>query len=247
LDPVVIFLLGVVIFFVALLYSAVGHGGASSYLAAMALFGLAPEAMKPAALTLNILAASISTVRYLRARRFCRALFWPLALVSVPFAFMGGFFTLPAIYYKPLIGAVLIYAAAHLLMNARRAEYPVRVPMKPLLILCGAGLGFFSGLMGIGGGIFLSPLLIALRWAPVQQVSGIAAAFILVNSSAGLMGFAASGGGHFPDGLAWWALAAMSGSYVGSGYGSQRLAGPMIKRLLAVVLVLAGLKMFVTL
>lgn len=243
MDPYSIFFLTIVIFVVALLYSSVGHGGASSYLAAMALFGIAPEEMKPAALVLNILVASISTTKYIRAGRFSWPLFWPFALVSVPFAFIGGFFTLPAVYYKPVIGIVLIVAAYHFVRNARQAEYGIKPPVLPLLVLSGAGLGFFSGLMGVGGGIFLSPLLIFLQWAPVRHVSGIAAAFILVNSIAGLLGFSASAAPHFPQGLTLWALAAMFGSYIGASYGSGHLASPAIKRLLALVLLLAGGKM----
>ncbi len=246
MDPQSSFLLAILIFVVALLYSSVGHGGASSYLAAMALFGIAPQEMKPAALVLNILVASISTTKYIRAGRFSWPTFWPFALVSVPFAFMGGHFTLPAIYYKPVIGVVLIVAAYHFVRHARQAEYATRPPVLHLLALCAALLGFFSGLMGVGGGIFLSPLLIFLRWEAVKKVSGIAAAFILVNSVAGLLGFSTSGAPQFPEGLPMWGLAAVLGSYIGASYGSRRLASPAIKRLLALVLLLAGIKMMVS-
>jgi len=209
----------------------------------MALFGIAPLEMKPAALTLNILVASISTTKYIRAGRFSWPLFWPFALASVPFAYVGGLITLPSIYYKPMIGIVLIYAAYRFVKDAGNPDYEIKSPLMPVVILSGAALGFFSGLMGVGGGIFLSPLLIVLQWEEVKKVSGIAAAFILVNSIAGLLGFISSETPQLPEGLPIWAIAAVIGGFIGAEYGSKRLANPIIKRLLSLVLLLAGIKM----
>lgn len=239
-------ILAVLIFTAALLYSSVGHAGASGYLAAMALFGMAPLTMKPAALTLNILVAAITTTKYLRAGRFSWPLFWPLALASIPFAYAGGLITLPGAYYKPIVGAVLIYAAYRFVRDAGKPDYTVKPPMLPVVLLCGAGLGFLSGLVGVGGGIFLSPLLIMMQWEAVKKVSGISAAFILVNSIAGLLGFVASKAPQLPDGLPYWAAAAVLGGYIGAEYGSKRFGNPTIKRLLSMVLLVAGVKMIAT-
>jgi len=239
-------LLALLIFLVATLYASVGHAGASGYLAAMALFGMAPLEMKPAALTLNILVATIAVVKYLRAGRFSWPIFWPFALASVPFAFVGGLILLPGTYYKPIIGLVLLYAAIRFISDAGKPDYAIKTPSMPIVLVSGAGLGFLSGLVGVGGGIFLSPLLIALQWEEVKKVSGIAAAFIFVNSIAGLLGFLSTATPQLPDGLAVWAIAAVVGGYIGAEYGSRRLGNPTIKRLLSVVLLVAGAKMIST-
>jgi len=241
------YVLAVLIFIAAILYSSVGHGGASGYLAAMALFAIAPLEMKPAALTLNIFVATIAATKYIRAGRFSWPLFWPFALASIPFAFLGGLFTLPSIYYKPIIGVVLIYAAYRFLMDAGNSDdYEIKPPLMLVVVVSGAGLGFFSGLIGVGGGIFLSPLLIFLRWEAVKKVSGIAAAFILVNSIAGLLGFLSSKTPQLPEGLPIWIIAAVIGGFIGAEYGSKRFGNPAIKRLLSLVLFVAGLKMIAT-
>jgi uncharacterized membrane protein YfcA len=241
----IIFLAGL-IFIAAILYSSVGHAGASGYLAAMALLGLAPLEMKPAALTLNILVATIGTVKYVKAGRFSWRIFWPFAVCSVPFAYLGGLINLPGIYYKPIVGIVLIYAAIRFVMNATNHDYVIKNAQVPIILVSGAGLGFLSGLVGVGGGIFLSPLLIMFRWEEIKNVSGIAAAFILVNSVAGLLGFSTSNSPQMPDGLPLWAVAAVLGGYIGAEYGSKRLVNQTIKHLLYLVLFIAGIKMIAT-
>lgn len=239
-------ILTVLIFVSALLYSSVGHAGASGYLAAMALLGVAPAVMRPTALTLNILVAIIATAKYYRVGAFSWHLFWPFALASIPFAYLGGAMTLPGHIYKPVVGAVLIYAAWHSFRTAHLANQGVNArPHIAFLLLAGAGLGFLSGLTGVGGGIFLSPLLLLFRWAEVKVISGIAAAFILVNSIAGLLGVITSAPA-LPSALPYWAVAAVIGGYVGAGYGSKRLGNSTIQKLLAVVLVIAGAKLIAT-
>jgi len=236
-------ILTVLILVAALLYASVGHAGASGYLAAMALTGIAPAVMKPTALTLNILVASIATYKFYRAGAFSWPLFWPFAVAAIPFAYLGGLLTLPGHIYKPLVGAVLIYAAWRSFHTAHQAAYSADVrPSLLILIPVGAALGFLSGLTGVGGGIFLSPLLLFLRWAQVRVISGIAAAFILVNSIAGLMGVM-SANITLPSALPYWAIAAMVGGFIGAEYGSKRLGNPIIQKLLAVVLAIAGAKM----
>lgn len=234
------------IFVAALLYSSVGHAGASGYLAAMALVGLSPAVMKPAALTLNILVAIVATAKFGRVGAFSWHLFWPLAVTSIPLAYLGGTLTLPGHIYKPLVGAVLLYAAWRSFRSAHRPA-PVQAARPRLLVLLstGAVLGFLSGLTGVGGGIFLSPLLLFFRWAEVRVISGIAAAFILVNSVAGLLGVVTSAPA-LPSALPYWAVAAVVGGFIGAEYGSRRLGNPAIQKLLAVVLAIAGAKMIAT-
>lgn len=239
-------ILAALILVAALLYSSVGHGGASGYLAGMALMGTSPVVMKPAALTLNILVAIVATAKYYRAGAFSWHLFWPFALASIPFAYLGGSLALPDQIYKPIVGAVLIYSAWR---SFRSAHRPVKVagvrPHLSLLFLAGAALGFLSGLTGVGGGIFLSPLLLFFQWAEVKVISGIAAAFILVNSVAGLLGVITVSP-ELPSALPYWAVAAVAGGLVGAEYGSKRLGNPTIQKLLALVLVVAGTKMIAT-
>jgi uncharacterized membrane protein YfcA len=236
-------LIGILILVAALLYSSVGHGGASAYLAVMALFGIAPEVMRPTALTLNVLVSSIAFYRYYRAGYFSWSHLWPFALASVPLAFIGGRMVLPAEYYRPLVGAVLLYAAYRLYRSTLNSAEPAerRFPL-PLALLSGAGIGLLSGLTGVGGGIFLSPLLLLMGWAGVRQTAGISAAFILVNSIAGLLG-RLSDVPYLPPAIPLWAIAAVAGGLIGAEYGSRRWSPATLRRLLALVLLVAGLKM----
>jgi uncharacterized membrane protein YfcA len=229
------------IFLAAVLYSSVGHAGASGYLAAMALFGLAPEVMKPTALTLNILVAVIATTKFYKAGCFSWTLFKPLALASVPFAFIGGAISLPGYLYKPIVGLVLLYAAYRLLAG-KGTKAEVSPPSRLPLVASGVVIGLLSGLTGVGGGIFLSPLLLFLGWAETRQVSGVAAAFILDNSTAALLGHY-SAVSHVPGEVLAWAPAAILGGWIGAQYGSRRLPAPIILKLLSAVLLVAGLKM----
>lgn len=234
------------IFLAALLYSSVGHGGASGYLAVMALMSVAPESMRPAALLLNVLVSSIAFYKFYRVKAFSWQLLLPIMAGSVPFAFIGGLITLPAYIYKPIIGLVLI-AAAWQIFN-RSSVIPTSIkqsPSKLPLIGLGAGLGLLSGLTGVGGGIFLSPILILMNWAETKMISGIAAAFILVNSIAGLAGVLTQSY-VLPSGLFAWAVAAVAGGFIGAEFGSRRLANPAIRKILALVLVIAGAKMLLT-
>ncbi len=238
-----VILLSLLIFIAALLYSSVGHGGASGYLAAMALVGVAPEVMKPTALVLNLIVASIGTLRFYRAGYFSWRLFWPFAVCSIPCAFVGGAVKLPVGYYKVIIGVVLLFAAWRLAvkptMSAEASTKPIQLP---LAIGLGAGLGLLSGLTGVGGGIFLSPLLLLMNWAGVRQTAAISAAFILVNSAAGLLGHLSSVKA-LPGDIVWWAPTALLGGLIGSELGSRRLPPIAIRRLLAAVLLVAGIKM----
>jgi uncharacterized membrane protein YfcA len=239
-------LLTLLIFIAALLYASVGHGGASGYLAAMALFNIAPAVMKPTALVLNLFVASVGTVRYARAGCFSWNIFWPFALCSIPLAFLGGKFTLPAHIYKVILGAVLLFAAWRLAIKQSAHAPPVLKPIVlPLALVLGAVIGLLSGLTGVGGGIFLSPLLLLLGWADVRKSAGVSAAFILVNSVAGLLGHWQSVK-SLPAEIIWWAPAAFLGGLLGAELGSRRLTPLTMRRMLAAVLVVAGLKMLMT-
>ena len=233
----------------AALYSSVGHAGASGYIAAMALFAIAPAVMKPTALTLNILVATIATVRFYRAGYFSWRILLPFALSSIPFAFIGGALTLPSKDYQRIVGLALLFASYMLWARAKAHTAAAGTNVKPvpipLALVLGAGIGLLSGLTGVGGGIFLSPLVLLLGWAETRQMSGVAAAFILVNSIAGLAGHLASVQ-NLPSSIYLWGIAALAGGVVGSELGRRRLATVTLRRLLAVVLLIAGVKMLLT-
>lgn len=246
MSTTIISALTALIFAAALLYSSVGHAGASGYLAAMALFGLPPGVMRPTALALNILVAAIATVKFYRAGHFSWPIFWPFAITSVPFALIGGSLSLPNAIYKPVVGAVLLYAAYRLL---RATQMTSPTTIRPLgrwfALIAGIGIGLLSGLTGVGGGIFLSPLLLLTGGAKTQQTAAVSAAFILVNSIAGLVGQVSSVA-SLPAPIPVWAAAAAVGGWIGAEYGSRRLARTTLQRLLAVVLIIAALKLTFT-
>jgi len=239
--------LAALILLAATLYSSVGHAGASGYLAAMAVVGLAPETMRPTALALNILVATIATARYARAGLFDWRTLWPFALASVPAAFLGGTLHLPTSLYRPLVGVILLLAALELARSARRSETGEEdasrsdVPVAPALCI-GAGIGLLSGLTGTGGGIFLSPVLLFLGWARTRKTSGVSAAFILLNSVAALAGttFAVSA---LPPAVPLWLLAATVGALVGTQLGTRLLPVSALRYALSLVLVVAGAKL----
>ena len=228
----------------AMLYASVGHGGASGYLAVMALFGISATIMKPAALTMNIVVAGLVFVRLWRAGYFNAGLFWPFALGSIPLAFLGGAWQLHERAYQYLVGATLLVAAWRLLLSHHEPSTRA-APRLPVALPIGAGLGFVSGLTGVGGGIFLSPLLLFRRWANMRTTAAVSAAFILVNSITGLAGLL-SVNMTLPRGLPWMMLAALAGALVGSELAVRRLAPVRLRQLLGVVLIIAAVKMFIT-
>jgi len=229
------------IFGAAVLYSSVGHGGASGYLAAMALMGLSPVLMKPAALGMNVAVAGLVLTRLARAGHFDWKLFAPFALGSIPLALVGGAYTLHDSAYRILVGVALLIAAGRL-FSASHDTPPHGRPPVAVAIAIGAALGLLSGLTGVGGGIFLSPVLLFLGWTSMRSNAAIAAAFILVNSIAGLTGYAVAGN-PWPTHLAWYVVTAAIGGLVGSELAVRRLAPVRLKKLLGVVLVIAGAKM----
>ncbi|MEW6408543.1 MAG: sulfite exporter TauE/SafE family protein [Nitrospirota bacterium] len=234
--------ISLLMFFSAFLYSSVGHGGGSGYLAVMALFGFLPELMKPTALSLNILVASIATIKYYKANYFSWQLFWPFAVTSIPFAFIGGLIKLSDDIYRPIVGFVLLFAAYRLFKKSIEMQSPNHInPTTSVALLLGAGIGLLSGITGVGGGIFLSPLLLFLGWAEIRHISGIAAAFILVNSISGLAGHWV-GVKSLPETILIFGISVVIGGIIGSELGSRQLGTPILRRLLAVVLIIAGAK-----
>lgn len=264
MDSTDVLLLSLLILLAAALYSSVGHGGASGYLAAMALFGLAPAVMRPTALCLNLLVSSLGAFRFWRAGHFRWRTFWPFAITSIPAAYVGGAITLPTTLYRQLVGLALLFAAVRLFLRARKTtgandataddgaggraakaaggDAPARdAPLLPAMLL-GVVIGLLSGLTGVGGGIFLSPLLILAGWAGARRTAAVSAAFIFVNSAAGLLGNPASVR-SVSSALPYFAAAALAGGLAGTEFGSRRLTPLWVRRLLAAVLVVAGLKL----
>lgn len=238
-------ILAAAIFAISVLYSSVGHAGASGYLAVMGLLSVAPATMKPTALVLNLLVGSVATIRFARAGRFSFSTWWPFALASVPMAFVGGAVQLPARGFRILVGAVLLFAAVQLVRDRVQAQSrpggPHRPPI-PVAVAAGAGLGLLAGLTGTGGGIFLSPLLLFAGWSGTRESGGVTAAFVLVNSAAGLAGNIASVEALPPEILILVPVV-LVGGLLGSELGARRVATATFRRLLAVVLLIAGFKL----
>ncbi|MDT7934557.1 MAG: sulfite exporter TauE/SafE family protein [Sphingomonadaceae bacterium] len=230
----------------AALYSTVGHAGASAYIGLMALWGIAPPTMKPTALVLNLIVASMGSVRYVRAGLFRWRTLWPFLVGALPFAFIGGGIQLPAHWYRPLIGGVLILSAVRLLW-----PHPIRAaldPCDPPIVLgvgLGAGLGLLAGLTGTGGGIFLSPLLLFLGWSDTKRTVGVASLFIMANSTAGLLGNLSAATASLPSALPLYAGAVLIGG-VGGTTVAIRSGPAIILKALGVVLAVAGAKLIAT-
>lgn len=232
------------VFLVALLYASVGHAGASGYIAVMALCGIAPDVIKPAALSLNILVAAIGTWQFWRAGHFSWALFWPFALLAVPLAYLGGALHLPAPSLQLALGMALLFSAAHFVLRPG-AGAATRAPARALALGTGAGVGLLAGLTGTGGGIFLTPLLLHCRWAATKTAAAVSALFILCNSTAGLAGHL--GAAQALPALALpLAVAVIAGGTLGARCGSRHLPVQAIKRCLAAVLTVAGGKLVLT-
>lgn len=245
-DPL---LLAAMFFGAAVLYSSVGHAGASAYLAAMGLLGVAPDVARPTALALNIVVASFVTFRFWRRGYISWRALLPFLIGSVPFAFLGGSLPISGALYKQLVGIVLIVAAIQLARTARRAAQvdtghaAPQVPTVPA-VLIGAAIGFLSGLTGTGGGIFLSPVLLIAGWAETRAASGLAAAFILANSLSGLAGNLARLAA-LPPALPLWLGVVIVGAVIGSEIGSRQGRTLQLRTALSVVLVIAGLKLII--
>ena len=231
------------IFVVAILYSSVGHGGASGYLAVMAFFAVAPVTTRPTALILNIFVASIGTFQFYRRGHFDLKVFLSFAVASIPFAFIGGMVLLPTPVYKKILGAALLFAAFRLAWKFASEKEEIHPPKIWIALVVGAFVGLLSGLIGVGGGIFLTPILLLMNWTEAKTAAGISAMFILVNSIAGLLGNYAQVA-LLQSNVAFWIVAAIFGGIIGTTLGSRYFNSLTLRRALAVVLVIAGFKLF---
>jgi uncharacterized protein len=236
-------LLAALFFAAALLYSSVGHAGASAYLAAMALVGVTATTMRPTALVLNLFVASIVIFRFARAGHLPWRSLVPLAIGSVPAAFLGGSIDLPGDVYRPLVAAVLLVGAWRLATSPPPVDDADRpgVPWIPGIV-SGASIGLLAGLTGTGGGIFLTPLLVLAGWTGTRDAAGLSGSFILVNSISGLAGLL-TGGLELPPALPLWIGAVIAGGLIGSWLGAARYSVLNLRRALAFVLVLAAAKL----
>jgi len=231
-------------FLMAVLYSSVGQGGGSGYLAAMALLGVAPENIRQTALALNVVVAGIGLAKFARAGFFDGRLCLPFVVASVPAAFLGGALSLPAEIFRPVVAVILLWAAALLLWRpVAPASVTGKRPPLPVSLGAGVGIGLLSGLIGIGGGIFLAPLLILRRWANPKTTAALSSAFILANSLAALAGVL-SHSRVLPSLLPLWLVVVAVGGWIGADVGARRLSPNALQKLLAGVLILASMKIF---
>jgi uncharacterized membrane protein YfcA len=242
-------LLPLVLGLVALLYASVGHAGATGYIAVLSLAGVAAEEIRPTALGLNVVVATIATVQFARAGHLRPALLGPLAAASVPCAFAAGAIRVPTAVLEGLLGVVLLASASRIVVDATiqgrsgRVDSPADQAAAPAVLVALGGLvGVLSGITGVGGGVFLTPALLAMHAAPVKTIAAVTAPFILVNSLAGLAGGLLAGR-PFPATAASWIVAAVVGGAVGSQWGAFRLPVAALRLLMAGVLAIASVKL----
>ena len=243
MESLILFYL--LLFLVAFLYSSVGHGGASGYLALMALFSITPDVMKPTALLLNLFVSLTSFIQFYRGKHFNWKIFLPFALTSVPMAFVGGMISVDDYVYKKILGLLLIIPIVRFLFFGNIKVEEIKKPNVILSLIIGAAIGFLSGLIGIGGGIILSPVLLLLKWADMKKTAAISAIFIFVNSLSGLAGQLQKGINFSTDMYAYVAVAFVGG-LCGAYFGSLKLNQNFLKYLLAIVLIIASYKLLFT-
>jgi uncharacterized membrane protein YfcA len=235
------------IFFGAILYSSVGHGGASSYIAIMSLMGTPIASIKPIGLVLNIIVSSVASYRFIKNKLFNLKVFVPVALGSIPAAFIGGYLNLTSDIYRVLVGVILVFAGFQFLFNIfkyikKKTDRPVNFWLG---LFAGVIIGFLSGLTGTGGGIFLSPLIVFLGWTTVKGSSGTAAVFILFNSISGLLGNITSIS-LIPNTIFLYSFSAFGGVLIGTQLGIKIFNEHYMKNALGIVLIVAGFKFIIT-
>ena len=231
---------------IAFLYSAVGHGGASGYLALMSIFSFAAADVKTIALTLNLFVAGIAFIQYYRADHFDKKLFFSLAITSIPAAYLGGRLMLDSHLYFYALGVFLLLAGLKLFFTKpKQTNNEEKNFSMPIVLFLGAIIGFISGLLGIGGGIILTPIILLLGWRKAKTTAGISALFIFVNSASGLLGNFSTGF-NYPDSMPQIIVLVVAGGILGAYFGARKWSNLYIKKVLAIVLLLAAIKIFLT-
>jgi uncharacterized membrane protein YfcA len=230
------------LFLVAFLYASVGHGGASGYLALMALFSMAPEVMKPTALLLNLFVSLTSFIQFYRGKHFKWQIFLPFAVASIPMAYLGGLIHINGDIYKKILGILLLIPVIRFWFFSKVDVTAFRKSNWPLSLIIGGAIGFMSGLIGIGGGIILSPILLMLRWTDQKQTAAISALFIFVNSIAGLLGQLQKGI-HFSSDMYTYVAVAFVGGLIGAYFGALKFKQTILKNILASALLVASMKL----
>jgi len=233
-----------VIIVIAFLYASIGHGGASGYLALMAIFSIDPLMMRSSALTLNLFVAGISFISYYRGGYFRWKVLLPFIITSIPMAFLGAKMEIDPRLYKIILGIFLLIAVLRMIIFKPKTGENITDPDLYWGLIIGAGLGFFSGMIGIGGGIILSPILILMRWATVKEAAAVSAIFIFLNSASGLFGVFQTGFNPNPE-IFYWIFMALLGGLLGSYSGSIKFTQIRLQYILAFVLVMASFKLFV--
>lgn len=234
------------LFAVAFLYASVGHGGASGYLALGAIFNMAKEVMRPTALLLNLFVSLTSFIQFYRGKHFIFKLFWPLAITSVPMAFIGGRISIDTAYYKLALGILLLIPVIRFLFFPNITVEEIKKSNLGLSLLIGAIIGLISGVIGIGGGIILSPLLLLLKWTDQKQTAAISALFIFVNSLSGLLGQWSKGTLYLNTNMIGYVAAAFVGGLCGAYFGAMKFNQNVLRILLALVLIFASYKLIFT-
>ncbi len=240
-----LFFLGLLLL-VALLYSSVGHGGASGYIALMTIWGIEVTTVRSTALVLNGFVSMIAFIQYYRQGHFKWKLTYPFLITSVPFAFLGALIAVDSLIYKKILGVLLIFSVIRLLVTFREKEGPLREMNLWLAMLAGASIGFFSGMIGIGGGIILSPLILLAGWAGIKNTSATSAIFIFINSMAGLAGVWTKHQFVFSSQITLWLAAAILGALAGAYWGSRMAPVKQMRYILALVLSMASYKLMFT-
>jgi uncharacterized protein len=238
----VFFIIG--LFVIAYLYASVGHGGASGYLALMALYGVAPETMKTSALVLNLFVSLIAFIIFFKSGFFRWRLLFPFVIASMPFAFLGASLDLSPLIYRKVLGICLLIATVKILLPTQSVQTKTSLPNIPVALFSGSSIGFVSGMIGIGGGIILSPLLIIARWANIKESASISSAFIFLNSAAGLAGLYNSNSISVGHNFLIWTIVALIGGLTGSYFGAYKITFKWMKYILSMVLVFASCKLF---
>ncbi len=238
-SPLFLILLAIIAF----LYASVGHGGASGYLVVMAIMGVAPTVMKPSALLMNLAVSAFSFIGFYKAGFFKLKLFIPFAIASMPMAFIGGKMTLSDDIYKQVLAICILISIVRILYQFKQ-QHQINRPI-PLWagLVSGGFIGLLSGMIGIGGGIILSPLMLVMRWASLKETAAVSALFIFVNSLSGLLGQLHNGTIHFTNQMHTSLMATIFGGLLGAFFGSQKFNTPTLRYLLAIGLTIASFKL----